>query len=80
MAKHWFRRNTPAAGDGPERATEALEAAQRSLDEARAAHRRQTQLRDAEREQLIARMERLARENHLGALVWDVVTGNGERK
>lgn len=54
-----------------------LESAQRSLEHARRQHGEQASKRQQEQVTLIARMERLADENHLAALVWDVVTGSG---
>lgn len=54
-----------------------LENAQRSLEHARKQRAEQETKRQQEQERLIKRMERLAEENHLAALVWDVVTGNG---
>ena len=57
-----------------------LEQAQAALERARAQRREQASKREQEKDRVIDRMERLARDNHLGALVWDVVAGNGERK
>lgn len=58
-------------------AEEKLARAQRSLEEARALRREQARKREQEQEGVIAQMERLAEGNHLAALVWDVVIGNG---
>lgn len=55
-----------------------LEQAQAALERARAQRAEQARKRQAEHERVIATMDRLAQANHLAALVWDVVTGNGE--
>jgi len=46
-----------------------------SYREARAAHQEQVAKRDQERNTVIARTERLAKENHLGGLVWYIASG-----
>lgn len=51
--------------------------AQSSLRVAKAQHTEQARKREQEQEGVIKRMERLAEDNHLAALVWDVVIGNG---
>jgi len=56
---------------------DALTQAGRALEQAKAERAEQDRLREQEQESLIKRMERLAADNHLAALVWDVVQGNG---
>ena len=53
--------------------------ARESLREAKQEHAKQVRLRDQEREAVVNRIERLAQNNHLGALIWDTITnGNGD--
>lgn len=63
--RRWRKR-----GDG-------VEAAQDALNQAKAQRAEQDRKREQENEGLIKRMERLAADNHLAALVWDVMQGNG---
>lgn len=62
---------------GRRRKNGGLQKAQRALDRARAQHAEQDTKRQQEQAVLIGRMERLAKDNHLAALVWEVVAGNG---
>lgn len=57
-----------------------LKQADESLAAARRARTEQETKRDTEKRTVIADMDRLAEQNHLGALVWNVITdqnGNG---
>lgn len=62
---------------GRRRKNGGLQNARRALDRARAQHREQDTKQQQEQRGVIGRMERLAADNHLAALVWEVVAGNG---
>lgn len=76
MGPRWRRQHKAPPDTGQ---AQALEEAEQELERARTQHRVQARKRDQEQEGVIRRMERLAEENHLGALVWDVLTGGNHR-
>jgi len=69
MGRGWWRK--------PRGREDALTQAEHALRTAQEQHTEQARKREQEQEGVIARMERLAEGNHLAALVWDVMTGNG---
>lgn len=75
MRRKWRRERRKVPAD-----TAALERAQQSLKVARAQRAEQARKREQEQEGVIARMERLAEDNHLSGWVLDIVSGNGGRK
>ena len=62
---------------GRRRKNGGLQNARRALDRARAQRQEQDAKQRQEQAGVIGRMERLAKDNHLAALVWEVVAGNG---
>lgn len=68
MGLRWRKREVSAPTDAE------LECAQERLTQARRVRKTQERKRDQEKEIGVV-ADRLAQSNHLGALVWDVVTG-----
>lgn len=54
-----------------------LEDAQKSLERARRQHKEQAAKRKQEQAGVIKKIERAYENNHLVALVWDVISGDG---
>ncbi len=63
-----------------ERSDKRLDEATESFEQAKRDNLNQSKKRDQEEEMIIRRIEKLAEDNHLASLVWDVVTGNGSHK
>lgn len=69
MAGSWRKRRR--------RVDRALKQASESLAAATEARQEQDTKREREKQTVIAKMDELAKENHLGQLVWNVVTDRG---
>lgn len=72
MKLHRRRRESPAEIAAAERVARAQE----QLAKAKSAHHDQARKREQESESVINRLDQLGEENHLAALVWDVVSGH----